>query len=443
MKIFKGCIIHTPDKEQFDIHQNSYLIVEDDVCSSIVPAFLDEWRDGIENGDIEYFDYHDHLIIPSFIDLHLHAPQFIQMGVGLHLPLIDWLNQYTFKIEERFADVNYARKCYPSFVKDLYDWGSLRSVIFGTIHNESNRVLVDLLAELGLCALVGKVNMNRFTTVGLTETTDQSLSRTNQFINWMETEGNSQLRPIVTPRFAPSCSEDLMRGLGDISQERSIPVQSHLCETKREMDWVKDLYKDMLTDEEGSYSDVYAKTGLLGEQPTVMAHGVYLEERDIELCRNKNVWIAHCPTSNMNLSSGIMPLTRYLDTGLRIGLGSDIGAGHTLAMNQVMVSAIENAKMRHTLFGDRMIMESEVFYLCTKGNGSFFEAVFNDVDTVKGSKAMKRIGSFEKGYSFDALIIQEEHPVSGSLTPLEQLQRFLYCGDKHSIKKRYLDGKEL
>ncbi len=433
IRIFKGCIIHTPTKDKFEIHENEYLIVEGSICDRIVSSLDSSLLQALESGQAELLDFTDYLIIPSFIDLHLHAPQYIQMGVGLHLPLIDWLNQYTFKIEERFADVNYAKKCYPAFVKELYDWGSLRSVIFGTIHNESNQVLVEELDKKGLSALVGKVNMNRFTTIGLTETLHQSLDKTKAFIDNLEKKEGTKLVPIITPRFAPSCTYDLLKGLGQMAAITNTPVQSHLCETKREMDWVKDLFKEQLGGDRTSYSDVYHMTGLLGQTPTVMAHGVYLEERDIQLCKENQVWIAHCPTSNNNLSSGIMPLTKYLDMGLSIGLGSDIGAGHTLAMNQVMVSAIENGKMRHTLFGDRMIMESEVFYMCTKGNGSFFEAVDSE----------KVIGSFEKGSMFDALIIQEEHPVSGSLTPLEQLQRFLYCGEKKSIKKRFLEGVEL
>lgn len=433
IRILKGCIIHTPTKDQFEIYENEYLVLEGNLCDRIVSQLDQDLLDLVDKGEALVMDYTDHLIIPSFIDLHLHAPQYIQMGVGLHLPLIDWLNQYTFKIEERFADVNYAKKCYPAFVKDLYDWGSLRSVIFGTIHNESNQVLVEELDKKGLSAMVGKVNMNRFTTIGLTETVNQSLDKTTVFIDYLKEKQDTKQEAIVTPRFAPSCSYDLLDGLGQIAEERSVPVQSHLCETRREMDWVKDLFKDRLNEEKTSYSDVYHMTGLMGKTPTVMAHGVYLEDRDIKLCKENQIWIAHCPTSNNNLSSGIMPLTKYLDLGLSIGLGSDIGAGHTLAMNQVMVSAIENAKMRHTLFGDRMIMESEVFYLCTKGNGSFFEAVHPE----------KSIGSFEKGAVFDALIVHEAHPVSGSLTPLEQLQRFLYCGEKQSIKKRFLEGLEI
>jgi guanine deaminase len=125
-----------------------------------------------------------------------------------------------------------------------------------------------------------------------------------------------------------------------------------------------------------------------------------------------------------------MPLAKYIDLGLNIGLGSDVGAGHTLAMNQVIISAVQNSKLRHVLYGDRKLVEAEAFYLATKGNGKFFEQVF------KGEK----IGSFEEGSSFDALVIKDDHPLMDSLTPIEQLQRFLYCGNESSIKMRFLNG---
>lgn len=433
--IIKGNIIHTPTKDGFVVYANSYLYIKDGKCVWIKSELSQEDEEGYmkDHGpnNISFYDYSDHIIIPSFIDLHVHAPQFIQMGIGLDLPLIDWLNQYTFRIEERFADVNYGRKCYPAFAEKLYKSGTLRSVIFGTIHKESNEVLVDELYKKGLCALVGKVNMNRFAPVNLTETLEQSIRDTYGFVEDLKIKNYPLIKPIITPRFAPSCTSDLLEKLGSITNELKMPIQSHLCETEKEIEWVKELFKDELSEGKNTYSDVYMNNQLFGNQPTVMAHGIYLEDREKELIKENNVFIAHCPTSNMNLTSGIMPLAKFIDEGIQVGLGSDIGAGHTLAMNQVIISAVQNAKLRHVLYGDRKILESEAFYLATKGNGKYFQQVFKD----------KPIGSFEDGSSFDALVIKENHPLMDSLTPLEQLQRFLYCGTETSIKARFLEGK--
>ncbi len=432
--IVKGNIIHTPTKDAFVLYENSYMCIKDGNCLWIKHELSPEEaiiKDDCGPGEITFYDYKDHIIIPSFIDLHVHGPQYVQMGIGLDLPLIDWLNQYTFRIEGRFADVNYGKKCYPGFVEQLYNGGTLRSVIFGTIHKESNEILVDELYKKGLCALVGKVNMNRFAPVNLTETVDQSVRDTYSFVEDLKIKDYPLIKPIITPRFAPSCTGELLEKLGGIANELELPIQSHLCETEREKEWVKDLFKDELIEGKNTYSDVYHNHHLFGNQPTVMAHGIFLEERERELIKNKNVFLAHCPTSNMNLTSGIMPLANLLDEGILVGLGSDVGAGHTLSMNQVIISAVQNAKLRHVLYGDRKILESEAFYLATKGNGKYFEEVF------KGES----IGSFEEGSSFDALVVKDDHPLMDSLTPLEQLQRFLYCGTSQSIKVRFLKGK--
>jgi len=435
--IIKGNFIHTPDKDKFEVHKDSYMLVENGVCRWIKKRLTDEERGKIKkentNEGIRVYDYTDMLIIPSFIDLHLHAPQYIQMGIGIELSLIDWLDQYTFRIEERFADVNYAKKCYPPFVKELIECGTLRSVIFGTTHRESNQVLVEELRKRGLSALVGKVNMDRFAPVNLTETVEKSLKDTQAFIREVGPLRDQDIVPIITPRFAPSCTPDLLEGLGKMAKDYDMPVQSHLGENEDEVNWVKDLFEKELKDGEDTYSDVYNQYGLFGSQPTVMAHCIYLKEREIELAKVKNVFFAHCPLSNVNLTSGIMPLALYLDAGIKLGLGSDIGAGNSLMMNTVVAQAVQQSKIRHLYTGDRIVKESEAFYLATKGNGLFFSEVFNG----------RLFGSFEKGASFDALVIKDDLSFLDSFTPLEQLQRFIYRGNTKNIYARFLNGNEI
>jgi len=439
--LLRGNIIHTPTKDAFEVVSNGFILVIAGKCQwikeTLPPTCEVDFSQKVvrlnkdSNEVLPFYDYRNHLIIPSFIDLHVHAPQYIQMGIGLDLPLIDWLYNYTFRNEERYANVNYGKKCYPEFVNDLYEHGSLRSVIFATIHRESNQVLVEELHKKGLCALVGKVNMNRFAPVSLVEETARSTRETKEFIKFVQNLDDSNIRPIITPRFAPSCTPELLENLGALAKELRVPVQSHLCETKKEIAWVKELFEQQVSKEESTYSDVYLTYGLFGQQPTVMAHGVYLDERDERLVMENNVFIAHCPTSNANLSSGIMPLAKYLDQGLNIGLGSDVGAGHTLAMNQVVIAAIAQAKILHIYSESRKVTESEAFYLATRANGKYFEQIFID----------ETIGCFEPGASFDALVIEDTHMFIDYLTPVEQLQRFLHCGTSEAIKQRFLKGK--
>lgn len=428
--ILKGNIIHTPTKDEFILHENSYIVVEEGVCQGIyetLPEFL------LGN---EIVDYEDAIIIPSFIDLHVHAPQFVQMGIGLNLPLIDWLYQYTFRIEERFADVNYARKVYPGFVEDLYNNGTLRSVIFGTIHNESNQVLVEEMIKKGISGFVGKVNMSRFAPVNLIETKEKSLKGTQKFCKIIkENYEKNGIYPIVTPRFAPSCSSELLGQLGEYAVSNQVPVQSHLSETRQEIEWVKELFEEQISEDVSTYSDIYRIHNLFGQSPTVMAHGIYMEPKEIQMAKETNVFIAHCPNSNMNLTSGIMPLANYIDDDVKVGLGSDIGAGHTLAMNNTITSAIQNAKLRNVLYGDCIVNEAEAYYLATMMNGEFITKSITSL----GNKEIK-IGCFMEGYSFDALIIKDDNPLMDTLTPIEQLQRFLYRGTPEHIKARYLEG---
>ncbi len=414
-KALKGHIIFTKTKERFEVHPDSYLVYDDDLVVGVYETAPSEL------GEEDIIDYGDAIIIPSFIDLHIHAPQYMQIGLGLNLELIDWLDQYTFMLEGRFADVNYAKKVYPHFVDSLYDEGSLRSCIFATSHSESTRFLMEALEYKGLSAYVGIVNMDQNAPVSLAQPLQRSLRETKEFIE--DYNDGSVIKPIVTPRFAPSCTMELMKGLGDLSKTYHVPVQTHLAENKSEVEWVKSLFPG--TD---NYSDVYVKAGLYGNEKTLMAHSIYLEEEEIELAKEKGIYLVHCPNSNMNLSSGIMPLTKFLDRGLKIGLGSDVGAGHEMGMNKTISAAIQCSKIRHMINNEeRILSEAEAFYLATNVNGSFFGD----------------IGSFIEGYKLDALVIKDSDPLMTALTPLEQLQRFIYCGGPRSIVARYLEGAHI
>lgn len=411
----RGQIIFTLDKDKFEVYEDSYLIYEED---SIIGIFSEV----PENVHVhEILDYGNAIIIPSFIDLHIHAPQYMQIGLGLNLELIDWLDQYTFMLESRFDDVDYGKEVYPHFVKSLYDHGSLRSCIYGTIHDESNQVLVETIKTQGLAAYVGKVNMDRNAPVCLTQTAQQSLDETEMFIR--DYNDDDKVKPIITPRFAPSCTKALLDGLGHLALKYQVPVQSHLAENKAEVEWVKTLFPDSK-----HYSDVYVNSNLFGNVKTLMAHSIYLEEDEKTLAKEMGVFLVHCPNSNMNLSSGIMPLTNYLDEGLTVGLGSDVGAGHEVGMNKTISAAIQCSKMRHVMNPEeRILSESEAFYLATNVNGSFFG----------------NTGTFKPGYKMDALVVIDEDPLMGTLTPLEQLQRFIYCGGPGSIRARFLEGKKV
>ncbi|GMQ59985.1 amidohydrolase family protein [Vallitalea sediminicola] len=416
IKALKGHIIYTEVKDKFEIHENSYIVIDDKKIVGIYKELPDIYK------DIAVIDYgYNSIIIPAFIDLHIHAPQYLQMGIGLDLELIEWLEQYTFKYEALFSDVNYAKKLYPRFVNALYREGTLRSCIFATIHNESTKVLIDELKKKKLSAYVGKVNMNQNAPENLLQSTECSIEETKAFIDDNDNDENL-IKPIITPRFAPCCTSELLEELGELSTQKQVPVQTHLSENRREVEWVKSLFPDSK-----NYSDIYKKHHLYGNQKTILAHSIYLTDEEIDMAReDKNIYLVHCPNSNSNLSSGIMPVTYFLDKGINIGLGTDIGAGNKISMKDMITSAIQYSKIRHVYNeGERILSLPEAFYLATKMNGSFFG----------------KIGSFEEDYYFDALIIKDPDPLISCLSPLERLQRFLYCGDSSSIVERYLEGE--
>lgn len=210
-----------------------------------------------------------------------------------------------------------------------------RGCIFGTIHRQSTEVLMELLEEAGLCAMVGKVNMDRHSPDILRETTEESAEET---IQWLADVADKfpHVKPILTPRFLPSCTDELLEKLGDIQKQHHLPVQSHLSENRGEVAWVQELFP-----KSKHYGDAYDSFGLFGGEncPTIMAHCVLSSDDEIRLMKERGVFIAHCPESNTNLASGIAPARRYLTEGIPMGLGSDIAGGTRCSIFFAMAEA--------------------------------------------------------------------------------------------------------
>jgi guanine deaminase len=335
-----------------------------------------------------------------------------------------WLEAYTFPEESKYSDIDYARKVYSSFVRDLWRLGTTRACVFATIHKNSTKLLMDLFAEAGLGAYVGKVNMNRNTSENLTEITKLSLDETEEIIQEYG-DKYEMVKPIITPRFVPSCSIELMTGLGAMAKKYNVRVQSHLSENTGEISFVKELHPDCK-----NYACVYDSAGLFGDVPTIMAHCVLVDEDEIELMARKKVFVAHSPNSNCNLASGIAPIRRLVTRGIPVGLASDVGGGHSLSMMDVIVNSAQcsNIKWLETNRVDKPLNTCELFYLATKGGGAFFG----------------KVGSFEEGYEFDAIVVDDSSlPIFKDLSLAERLQKFIYTGDDRNIKARYVAGKEI
>ena len=418
MKIYKAHILFTKEKDRFEVYENGYVAVDESGRVASVASSLNE----LDSEGAEVVDFGNRLLIPAMNDMHVHAPQVHNQGVAMDLELLPWLQNYTFPEEAKYADIRYAERMYRRFLHTQWLFGTMRSVVFGTVHTESTRLLMQLYGEAGMGALVGKVAMNRNCPEALCEDVEAAVEGNERLIAEFN-KPDALVRPIITPRFVPSCTPELLQACGELAKKYQLPVQSHLSENTSEIAWVAELEPDSET-----YGDAYDRYGLFGQTPTIMAHCVWTQGKELELMRRNGVMVAHCPTSNFNIASGMAPIRTFLEEGLRVGLGSDISGGHDLNMFRMLVYAIQVSKMQYQQHHEKAFLTlPEIFWIATKSAGSFFG----------------KVGSFEPGYEFDALVIDDEvlHPDEYSL--LHRLERFIYLGDDRQILHRFCRGKEV
>lgn len=417
--ILKGNICYSSGKSKVEIIEKGCVVCKDDISLGVFPAVPEQYA------EYPCIDCGDQLIIPGMTDLHVHAPQYAFRGMAMDLELIDWLNTYTFVEEAKYKDLEYAEKGYGIFVDDLVKTTTTRACVFGTLHSEATKILMDKLEEAGMVAYVGKVNMDRNSPPSLCEeNAEKSAEDTEKWI--LASGGYKNVKPILTPRFIPTCTDDLMDRLSVLQKKYQLPMQSHLSENKGEIAWVAELRPDA-----AFYGDAYNKHDLFGNEcPTIMAHCVHSSDAEVQMMKDQKVFVAHCPESNANLSSGIAPARKYLDEGLKMGLGSDIAAGSDLSLFRAMAVAIQCSKLRWRLVDQSLapLKWEEAFYLATLGGGEFFG----------------KVGSFEPGYEFDAVVLDDSslrHPQE--LTVRERLERMIYLSGKEQITAKYIRGKKV
>ena len=417
-KIYKANILFTKEKSHFEELENGYIAVDADGRVSGVSSDLAS----LDSEDVEVVDFGNRLLIPAMNDMHVHAPQVHNQGVAMDLELLPWLQHYTSPEEAKYADVHYAERMYRRFLHTQWLFGTMRSCVFGTIHTESTRLLMKLYQEVGMGALVGKVAMNRHCPDNLSEDVEAAIEGNERLIAEFN-QPDALVRPIITPRFVPSCTPELLKACGELANKYKLPVQSHLSENTSEIAWVAELEPDS-----ESYGDAYNRYGLFGQMPTIMAHCVWTRGNELELMKRNGVMVAHCPTSNFNIASGMAPVRTFLDEGLRIGLGSDISGGHDLNMFRMLVYAIQVSKMHYQHDNNKHFLTlPEIFWIATKSAGSFFG----------------KVGSFEPGYDFDALVIDDTVLYPSEYSLVHRLERYIYLGDDRQIVHRFCRGKDI
>lgn len=376
----------------------------------------------------------DQLLIPGFVDCHTHAPQFPNLGIGLDRPLLEWLDKYTFPLESQYKDVEFAAKVYDKVVQRLLANGTTTACYFGSLHLEGTIELAKTVLKHKQRALVGKVSMNLKNDAGYYNETTTELDQVEKFVQTILSYKNDLVQPVITPRFAVSCDEPLMTDLAKIAQKYDCRIQSHISENLKEIEYVLEMYPSCT-----SYGDVYDKSELLNNK-CIMAHAIHLTEAEMSLLAARGVSLAHCPASNTRLRSGLCPVRKYRQRGLRVGLGTDVSGGDSTSMLDAMRRSMDvSTHLDLQAGGDNAISWKEAFYLATMGGA---EALNLD----------HKIGNFQVGKELDALLVDvyaagniDQHEYSVAKSEEERvtnlLQKFVHLADDRNILQVYVKGE--
>lgn len=425
--VVKGDICFNKSKDEFTTIENGYLVCVNGVSKGCFEVLPDEYK------DLKLIDYSNKLIIPALVDLHIHAPQFAFRGTDMDMELMDWLNNHTFPEESKYCDLDYADKAYSIFAESMKKSATGYSCVFATKHRKATELLMDKLEATGIISYVGKVNMDREAPVTLLEpSTSYAAFDTYGWINNVINKYNNT-KPILTPRFIPCCTPELLKELREIQLAYDLPVQSHLSENKGEIEFVRQLAPTS-----SFYGDAYDEYSMFGLNhisnkfyKVIMAHCVYSTEEEMIRMKENGVYVAHCPSSNMNLSSGIAPIRKYLELNLKLGLGSDVAGGHSESMLRAVCDAVQVSKLYWRLIDEnyKPLTFKEAFYLATLGGGEFFG----------------KVGSLDKDYECSFVVLNDSiNKFPNKLSISQRIESAAYSSiDLYGVCAKYIRGNKI
>jgi len=483
-----GTIIHCPTDEKLNLEIKKEVLVSindtngriesiTDSCDALLEEKIFEVRQSgetlIELSDGQY-------LLPGLIDLHVHASQWPQVGKALDLPLEDWLHSYTFPLEAKYSDMNFAGGVYKSLVEALLHNGTTTAVYYGTIYTQSTYLLAQICKAKGQRCFVGKVSMNDPSQCPEyyidSDDVNKAIAETRQFIQDIQElcasddKNNDDcplIRPIITPRFIPACTEELLRGLGQLAEEFSCIVQTHCSESDWEKDFVFQKYQ--ATD-----CEALAKFGLLRKH-TILAHCNFITTGDMRMIKDAQAAVAHCPLSNTYFANSVFPLRTALNANICVGLGSDLSGGYCPNIFDSCRHAIYSSCLYH--YGVDPALPSDLRRKYpSKGIGessndgcelspssfvreqhepsqnqqhtlSHIEAFY--MATAGGGEALGiPVGRFVPGYKFDAMII-DVHAKDSNIQIFPELdtceydifQKIILNISRVNIVQVFVDGK--
>jgi guanine deaminase len=419
IKAFRSSILHFTADKQAEYFDDGILVIEDDKVKKVAKA--EELLAELTDVDVQVFE--NKILMPGFIDTHIHYPQ-VDVIASYGEQLLDWLNNYTFPTELQFEDVEFAKETADFFLDELLKNGTTTALVFGTKHKQSVDAFFEASAARNTRMICGKVMMNRNAPEGLCDDVQSSYDDSQALID--QWHGNGRQLYAVTPRFAITSTGEQLEKAGQLLKENpGVYMQTHLSENKDEIAFTMELFP-----ERDSYLDVYDHYGLLGPR-SVFAHGVHLEDQDFKRLAETQSSISFCPTSNLFLGSGLFNLEAANGFDTQVSVATDVGGGTSFSMLQTLSEAYKICQLRHYSLDAR-----QAFYMATLGNATTL--LLDD-----------KIGNFETGKEADFIVVdlastalmKRKQSKCNSLD--EVLFSLMMLGDDRAISATYVAGEKI
>jgi len=422
-------VFQTPSATEFEHLNDVVITVGDGEITQITPA-------ADHRGPVDMSLDPNSVLVPGLIDLHIHAPQWPQLGTGYDVPLDEWLFEYTFPTEAAFADTDYARTIWDDMVPSLLANGTTTAVYYGSVHVDATTALAQTCVRHGQRAWVGRTAMDHpqgTPDYYRDESPQAGLEASKQSIAEIEAldDPHDLVRPIITPRFIPACTDELLASLGRLATDTGHLVQTHCSENDWEHGYVLDRHQM-------SDTSSLDRFGLMRDH-TVLAHGTMLSDDDFDLIAARGAGVAHCPLSNTYFGDAIFPTRRALSRGVRVGLGTDIAGGPSASLLANAARAVdvsrhlEDGVDQRVTTNDRGVADSRIdataaFYLATMGGADVLGAP---------------IGLLAVGRRFDAVAISLDDidNVPGGDKPLRRFEKLVRLAGRRAITHVWVDGK--
>lgn len=422
--VLKGRYYTAIDQNQVDYQPDSLVCIDNGgTIARVVLADEDDYTTIIHTAEqagtlVSLAD--DQVILPGFIDLHVHAPQWPNAGLALDRPLYEWLEEYTFPLEAKFKDAKYAHLVYDNLVETLLANGTTTALYFGSVDNTGNLELVKSCLSHHQRGFVGKVvmdNPEQTPDYYRDESAAVALDETENFIHEVEKLNKDQsipVTPVITPRFLPSCTDEVLSGLGKLAAKYDLPIQSHCSES----DWENGYALETHGKRDAAVLDEF---GLLTDK-SVMAHGTLLNDEDIKRFKDRGVGVAHCPISNVYFGNAVFPAKKLLSEEVKVGLGTDISGSYDPSVYQ---------NIRQAIMSSRMLDEGVDSEISPDLRGQHQAAITAKnafyMATIGGAKSLNlTTGQIKQGYAADLQIVHEKYPTFGHQGPEDTFEKIMY-----------------